>query len=55
MIDLDGNLMHTFSDFEEWAWERGYELAFGQDRFAALEKFANEHNYTVDELEDAGW
>lgn len=41
-------MMHTLHDFEEWMEENGFE-----DTFAALEKFADKHNYTVEELEEA--
>jgi len=53
MLDLDGLPTHMLVEFEEWAWDNGYDLEFANERFAALEKFAHEHNYTVDELEEA--
>lgn len=53
MLDLDGFPMHSLMDFEDFALENGYDLERVEERFAALERFAHIHNYTVDELEEA--
>lgn len=49
---MENQLMHTFTDFEEWVEEMGLT---GNDHFSNLDRFAQTHNYTVDELEAAGW
>lgn len=48
---MEIDILHTEADFEEWMMENGYD---DTDRFAALERFANQKNYTVEELEE-GW
>jgi len=47
---MEINVPHTEHDFEQWMTENGFDQ---EDRFDALEKFADTFGYTVEELEGA--